>query len=215
MAREANGLVSLPILDTSSGTELGRVKDVLFDTDAHAVYGLLIAAPAGEMFLPRSSVRGYGMDAVTVSDPGAITPVVTEPRAQELMQSGIRLRGSKVVTEIGDALGTLDKIVIEDSGEVAEYVATKGILGLGTRTQFLPAHVRTIGADAIVVSGDVANGASPADQDGAATGGDELLARTPETDTPPGTDPTKETIVTSPDSQPGNLVEDEFKERAG
>lgn len=215
MAREANGLVSLPILDTSSGTELGRVKDVLFDTDAQAVYGLLVAAPAGEMFLPRSSVRGYGTDAVTVSDPGAITPVVTEPRAQELMQSGIRLRGSKVVTEIGDALGTLDKIVIEDSGEVAEYVATKGILGLGTRTQFLPAHVRTIGADAIVVSGDIANDASPVNQDGGTKDAANGVTGNAGAATPPGTDPTKETIVTSPDSQPGNLVEDELKARSG
>lgn len=230
MSREASKLISMPIMDISEGRQIGRVKDAIFDPEAHALYGLLVTADVGgESFLNRQAIRGLGESAVTVDGETAMHPIAGETRARQLMESGIRLRGCKVVTETGDSLGTLDKIVLDDEGCVEHYESQTGILGFGDRYELRPEQVVKIGADAIVVTADSKaeadeqreqrkNGGAtstsrvePAGESRATNGS----AVPPPSEAsvvqgvPVGTDPSKETVVSVTDSQPGNLIDDE------
>ncbi len=193
MTTEATALISRPVIDTSHGRQLGRVKDAVFDPEQQVFLGLLVEArPGGDMFLQRERIRAFGGDAVTVESESSLTPLVAEPRARAVVESGVHLRGSPVVTEEGEKLGSLDHIALNDDGSIACYSVSSGFLSLGDRIDILPSRVKTIGVDAIVVAPDV-------DVDG----------REPSWSTPPGTDPNKETIVSEPDSQPGNLIDEE------
>lgn len=289
MARDAGELVSKPVMNTAEGKQLGRVKDAIFDPEAHALYGLVVTTESGDMFLDRSTLRGLGSQAVTVESDDVMTPISMDAKAKELMDSGIHFRGSKVITQGGDSLGTLDKIMLGDDGQVEYYESSTGILGLGEKHEVRPSQVMKIGTDAIIVSDEalqdeedrakaqetassdasarfqqVTDGVSPqtrpsgpisepdnpprvqtdvgditaippaandptsptdaltasgatyagTELEGTITSGESqpttpLPGTAPDTATPAGTDPSKETLVVEPDSQPGNLIDDE------
>jgi uncharacterized protein YrrD len=201
MTRDASGLITKEVLDTSGGTALGRVKDAIFDPDGHVLYGLIVDTQNGDMSLGRESMLGFGEDAVTVENEESIRPLATETRARELMETGIHLRGTKVITEGGDSLGALGKIMLNDGFTISSYEASKGILGFGDKHEIRPAQVVKIGTGAIVVE----NAAAKTDADEQAATDVKAAAekRKPShapagarsTETPASTDPSKETLA--------------------
>ncbi|HZP57105.1 MAG TPA: PRC-barrel domain-containing protein [Dehalococcoidia bacterium] len=154
MARDASELMSLPVIATAEGRELGKVSDLVFDPERHALLGFVVASrePAGTpMYLSTERVRGLGSDAVTVDDEGALEALAAQRRAREIADSGIQIRGAKVITRGGDALGTVDRIIVDDDGRIAEYQVRSGPFGIGGRTTLKPEDVVAMGPDAIVV----------------------------------------------------------------
>jgi len=152
--RDANELLSMPVIATTEGKELGRVKDVLFDPDRHALLGLMVSPTTGMdslKFVDRDQIQAIGDTAITVSGAGVLHEVSSQPRAREVVDSGLHLRGTNVVTETGNSLGTVDKVLIDESGNVASYHASSGLLGFGDKTDIMPQEVISIGEDAIVV----------------------------------------------------------------
>lgn len=152
--RDANQLLSMPVIAVNEGKELGRVKDVLFDPERHTLLGFMVSPNAGMealKFVDRDQIEAIGDSAITVSASAALQEVSSQPRAQEIVDSCLHLRGTNVVTETGNSLGTIDKILIDDSGNVTAYHASSGLLGFGDKTDILPQEVISIGDDAIVV----------------------------------------------------------------
>jgi uncharacterized protein YrrD len=144
----------MPVIAVNEGKELGRVKDVLFDPDRHALLGVMVSPNAGMdtlKFVDREQIESIGDSAITVSASAALTEISARPRAQEIANSGLHLRGTPVVTETGNSLGTVDKILIDESGNITAYHASSGLLGFGDRTDVLPEEVISVGDDAIVV----------------------------------------------------------------
>lgn len=154
MNRDASELVSMPVIVTDEGREVGRVRDVLFDPDEQSLFGLMVSSndAEGNLFVPRDEVLGWGTEAITVERPEALQPFANQPRAEEIVASGIHLRGVKAITESGDTLGTIDKVLIDDDGNIACYAASKGFLGFGEKAEIRPQDVVTVGQDAIIVS---------------------------------------------------------------
>lgn len=157
--RDANDLISMAVMNTTDGREVGRVKDVVFDPERHMLLGLMVTRtgdPNGtETFLEMQRIRGLGKDAVTVDDDAALQPLSEQAQAKKIVDSGIHLKGTKVLTETGDALGAVQRIRLNDDGSVAGYDVASGILGLGGHTEILPGEVEKIGEDAIIVSAAV------------------------------------------------------------
>jgi uncharacterized protein YrrD len=153
--REANQQLSKPVIPVNEGKELGRVKDVLFDPDRHALLGVMVSPNTGMdtlKFVDRDQIESIGDSAITVSGSSALTEVSSQPRAEEIVNSGLHLKGTSVVTETGNSLGTVDKILIDDTGNITAYHASSGLLGFGDRTDVLPDEVISVGDDAIVVT---------------------------------------------------------------
>jgi uncharacterized protein YrrD len=169
--RDANELMSMPVIATGEGRELGRVKDVLFDPAQHALLGLMIASAAPDdavLFLDRARIKGIGQDAVTVDGEGDLEPFANAGRAREVVDSGIHLRGANVLTEGGDSIGKVDKVLVNEDGSVASYQVSKGVFGFGSRKELPPTSVISIGEDAVIVSNaarDIAEMGDDDDQD--------------------------------------------------
>lgn len=171
--RNASELMSLPVIATQQGREIGRVKDVLFDPNAHQLLGLMVTAAAAAestMFLERDAIRSIGDDAVTVDSDDKLGAVASYPRVREIIDSGIHLKGAPVLTESGESLGRVDKIMVDEAGGVAAYEVSRGVLGLGGRKEIAPADVISIGEDAIIVSRAAAEDADQHDEGAAAAG---------------------------------------------
>jgi uncharacterized protein YrrD len=153
--RDATELMSMPVISMSEGKQLGKVKDVLFDPEQHALLGLMVtpsSAMDSTMLVAKERINAIGDAAITVSDAAALQEVASQERAREIIDSCIHLRGTSVVSETGNSLGTIDKILIDDSGNVAAYRASSGLLGFGSKTDITPAEVISVGEDAIVVA---------------------------------------------------------------
>lgn len=154
--RDAEELVGMPVVSTTAGKDLGRVKDVLFDPEEQALLGLMVTPTGGGttenvLFIDREDIVGLGHDAVTVETDEALQSFTMQERAQEVVNSGIHLKGAKIITESGDELGTIDKILLGQNCEIVAYRASSGIMGLGGKEEVSSADVVKIGADAVIV----------------------------------------------------------------
>ena len=166
---ESTTLDSLPVVAVDEGRVLGRVRDLVFDPAAHMLLGAIVARSGGhpDAFLDISYVRQLGPFAVTIFRSDELQPLNAAPRAFEVVQSGVRVRGAPVMTEIGEPIGRLDKVWLDSSGRVVKYRASTGGLGLGRRREILPTDVVVIGEDVIIVKTLARETEAPA---GAATG---------------------------------------------
>jgi len=155
--RDAKELISMPVVATTEGRRIGRVKDVLFDPSAHALLGLMVGADDVDatMFLERQRIKGIGQDAVTVEGESALEPYAPAGRTREVVESGIHLRGANVLTEGGDSIGKLDRVLVNEDGTVASYRVSKGLLGFIYRKEIPPSEIVKIGEDAVIVADTV------------------------------------------------------------
>lgn len=127
MRRDAAELVSLPVFDMDAGQEVGKVRDALFDYEHHRLIGLLVRARGeDDVFLPKDLIGWMGADAVTMHGSEALRPPLADPVARPLVESGIHLRGTRVVSDTGTALGKVNKILLNMDGSVACYRASSG-----------------------------------------------------------------------------------------
>jgi uncharacterized protein YrrD len=154
--RDADELIGMPVVATMEGRELGKVKDVLFDPDEQALLGLMVTPTGGgttekALFVDRDDVVGLGHDAVTVEGVAALQSFSMQEHAQQVVDSGIHLKGAKLLTESGDELGTIDKILLGQDCEIVAYRAASGILGLGGKQEVSSEDVVKVGEDAVIV----------------------------------------------------------------
>lgn len=151
--KDASALISMKVVTTAEGVELGRVKDLVFDPESQRLLGLLLDARDNDrrMFVEGDHIRGVGRDAITVDSAGSMHPLETQPRARRIVDAGIRLRGANVLTEDGDRIGRINKVMMEDDGSIGSYTTRSGAFGLGGRHVVLPQQVLQIGSDAVIV----------------------------------------------------------------
>lgn len=121
---KASDLKGRAVVTLSDALKVGQVDDVLFDAEYRKVLGFRIKKGLFDRSeaVPRASVTGVGADAVTVSSPDAIN---AEDRFADLAGTIplSRAHGTKVVTEGGDLLGTLDEIELDDEARaVGSYI---------------------------------------------------------------------------------------------
>jgi uncharacterized protein YrrD len=110
------------------------------------------------MFVDRGDIVGIGKDAVTVATSDAVRTIETQTRAHEVVDSGIHLRGVEVLTEGGDSLGSVDKVLVEEDGTISGYEVSSGPLGLVGmgKKQIDAGDIVKIGGDRIIVADTVA-----------------------------------------------------------
>ena len=152
--RDVNDLRGMHVMATREGRDVGTVRDVLFDPDERAVLGIMVDSAADDgsrMFLPREQIRGFGERAVTVESEEDLAGIASAPRQREMIDHGVHLEGVKVITESGDALGKLDRVLLDDRGAIAGCHAKSGLFGLGHQRDIAPADIVSIGPDAVVV----------------------------------------------------------------
>lgn len=148
--RDAAELTSLPVVIASEGRSVGRVKDVLFDPERQTLLGLLVDGNgSGASFVRQDAIRALGAAAVMVASPEDVRSASDE-RTRAAVDGGLRLRGTMVLTEHGDPVGEIRRVMMKHDGTVVGYEVRGGFLQLGRR-RIAPADVLKIGPDAMIV----------------------------------------------------------------
>ncbi len=150
--RDARVFRGMPVKGARDGRAVGTVKDLLFDPDEKAVSGVLVSSTTREapgVFVARSHIERFGEDAVTVDSEVPISRPVS-PGTHE-RTAGMHLEGVRVVTDAGNAVGRIDRVLVDERGGIAGYHTKSGILGLGSKHDIAPADVVSIHEEALVV----------------------------------------------------------------
>ena len=151
---KASALKGKDVVSMVDGVQIGRVEDVLFDTNALRIAALALTTTGGRSILPFAAIRSLGADAVTVESATATQPAAVQADAGNLLRGLGDLTGLKVVNGEGAYLGDVRDVTIEQSsGALTELEAHRGgMLGMGGTGVTIPASaIRGIGPEMITV----------------------------------------------------------------
>ncbi len=153
---EIKGLAVFSITD---GKEIGKVKDLLINPDRKAVDYLIVEIPNwyfGSHVIAFNVAVGIGKDAVMVESGSALKELNLEPASIELVERGIRLVGSRVLTRKGVIIGKIAEYYVNvDNGQISGCELAdneNNIKGIIPSSAAL-----TFGKDALVVDNNIDN----------------------------------------------------------
>ncbi len=142
----------LAVFEIASGREIGKVSELLINANEKSIEYLVIDLPnwyCGAHVIPFHLTEGIGEDAVIIESEKLIRKLSEDPEAVRLVESGVTLIGSKVLTKKGKHIGHINEIFIdENSGQVtgcelADSITVKGIIPVK--------YTLTFGRDALIV----------------------------------------------------------------
>jgi uncharacterized protein YrrD len=154
----ASALKNRAVLTLSDAEKVGQIDDVLFDPEFRRVLGFRVKKG---MFghseaLPRDRVQAVGTDALTVGGPDAINNLDRFPELSAAR--GLQdVHGTRVVTEGGSLLGTVDELEIDESAQQVLTYTLKGSLIdrlRGEQATIAPAEVLRLGEGGIMIVAD-------------------------------------------------------------
>ncbi len=150
--KKSKEIIGAPVIGISEGMQIGTVKGLVINPKQKNVEFLLLDEPGDDRELKGLSFRsaeGVGEFAVTVEDRNVIVNIMNIPILVELVQKGIQVLGTQVVTRRGKLLGEVVEFSVDtESGELAEFFYK----GKEENEQFLPARaVITIGKEVLIV----------------------------------------------------------------
>ena len=131
MTKKSVEILGLPVISITEGRELGISKTLIIDANAGAVGAITIEDEdwyRGVKLLPYSSVIAIGRDAVTVTSSNSILTLEESSDFEAMLDSNIRIIGTKAITKTGTINGKVNEIFISDDGmvEKIQIVAPDG-----------------------------------------------------------------------------------------
>jgi sporulation protein YlmC with PRC-barrel domain len=151
---DAERLNDVAVVSVTEAARLGRVRDVLFQTEPLRVAAIKAAGPSSEFILPFDRVSSFGSDALMVETPDVTQLSRTDGSFGQLLGLS-ELKKLKVVDEEGTYVGTVRAVDFDpDSGRVERLFAEAGgMLGIGgTKTTIEAQMVRSVGSDLLTVA---------------------------------------------------------------
>lgn len=147
-------LRGMAVVDLSGAERLGRVADVLFETDPLKLSGFVLRDGTSERVLDFGNISEIGPDAIVTRE----QPVTDDLERGRHGRPGLdELARLKVMDEGGRFKGYIAGVRIDpNTGAVSEVHVRKGdVLGFGGETQTVdPGGVVAIGADLVVIQRD-------------------------------------------------------------
>lgn len=138
MSETFQEVIGRKVVSRSSAQELGTVSDFLYDGVRRSIAGIVLGHGRKAQIVDWKNVTGFGVDAVMVSDDGALREPADE-RESQACSGKLGLVGKRALTETGNELGTVDDVVFDpgDGRVLALVVAgnerpAEGLLGAGS-----------------------------------------------------------------------------------
>lgn len=156
---QASDLRGRAVVTLADATKIGTVDDILFDSGYQRVEGFILKEGSflgSKSAIPRARVTAIGSDAVTVASTAEIGPTTRFSELQNTRSLG-QAHGTKVVTEKGELLGTLDGFELDDEVlEVRTCRLAAPLLGrlFNRQDTFTPQHIRRVGEGGLMVVDD-------------------------------------------------------------
>ena len=162
--RKGKAVEGLKVIGQVDGSDLGRVRDVVFDYETSRVLGLVLSER--ELFglvkaqvIPWSYIREIGPDSVMVESAESVIRADDDPVIDAEMRREHGLSGREIHTTDGKNLGTFSDIYFQDDGTVVGYEVSGGIFSdMSTGRRFMPVPSNfVVGTDVAVVPPEVAH----------------------------------------------------------
>ena len=158
--RKGKSLLNLTVVGQSDGTQLGHVRDLIFDHEADQVLGLVLNEKdlfglIDAQVVPWNQVRSIGSDTILVESSHSKIHLKDDERMRQVTDTHREavLSGTRILTVDGRQLGTLaDTFIEETTGRVLGYEVSGGFIADTLRgKKFLPAPPPlTVGQDAAI-----------------------------------------------------------------
>lgn len=150
--KKSKEIIGAPVISISEGIQIGSVKGLVVNPQQKNVEFLLLdELQEGKELkgLSFRSAEGVGEFAVTVQNSNVIVDLMKISLLKELVQKGIQVLGTKVVTRKGKFLGEVTEYSVDtESGELTEFFYNVS----GEKEQSLPAlSIITIGKEVLIV----------------------------------------------------------------
>lgn len=125
-------LLSLPVVTLKDRTQIGEVKELIYDHTKNQVIGYLIEPGGwlrdGKGFLHVDLVR-RDEDCLIINDESVVRKLGTIPELKEIKESQNDLRGLRVEQENGHILGVIQDLVVDgETGEILGYEVSDGFI---------------------------------------------------------------------------------------
>jgi uncharacterized protein YrrD len=157
---EFNDLVDVPVVSNAAASEIGRVKEVLFNPAANALFGVVVSPTEKDaplLLIPLRGIRSIGKDAITIESLNVAEYFEDNVAAKEISAAGGYRSGMEVMTQSGESVGKVDKVTINEDGTVASYHSTTGFFG--TKHDIEPSEVVSGSAEKLIISDSAREGA--------------------------------------------------------
>lgn len=114
-------IIGLPVISITEGRELGMSKSLLIDAPNGSIAAITIEDEdwyRGVKLLPYSSVIAIGEDAVTITNSENILTLEDAGDYEAMMDTNIKIIGTKAITKSGTIQGKVVEIYIGDNGKI-------------------------------------------------------------------------------------------------
>jgi uncharacterized protein YrrD len=152
---EIKDLNHVSVVSNSAAREIGKVREVLFDPGANALFGIVVSPPeknSRPLLVLLKDIRAIGKDAISVTGDN-IESFEENARAKVISAAGGHHGGMNVMTESGESVGKVDKVTLNEDGTVASYHSTTGFFG--SKHDIEPSEVIS-GSEAKLIISDTA-----------------------------------------------------------
>lgn len=163
--RKGKSFLGLKVISEVDGTDMGHVKDLIFDHDNDQVLALLMSDKdlfglVDAQIIPWEHVAHVGPDAITVTNSHARINAGSDPRVQSVLNRDTVLSGTRVYSTDGQELGALaDTYINEETGHIEGYEISGGFVSdTVSGKRFLPSgHDLHVGKDVALVDSSAAD----------------------------------------------------------
>lgn len=118
-------ILRLPVVSSQTGKPLGMVNDFVLDAAKGVIEAYEVRSGRHKRYLSTVDISKYYDNAVLVPSPDVLQRTDELIRLKELLNSPIRIIGSKVVTEEGKKLGTVRDCMIHSTGHFIAKINVK------------------------------------------------------------------------------------------
>lgn len=116
--KKANDILRVPIIAIAEGEELGRVEDLIIDSENGKVEYLIVNDVEwylGAKLISFENIKGIGVDVITTDKKSNLKKFSEYENAIDFAKKGIKIIGTKIYTETGVFVGQIDEIVIDEN----------------------------------------------------------------------------------------------------
>jgi len=161
--RRGKSIVGLRVISEADGSEMGSVRDLVFDHQAGAVLALVLSEKGlfglvKTQVVPWDQVLSVGEDAVMVQSAASKIAAPDVPHIKAVMERQATFAGTHVLSADGQDLGVLSDLQLDEAtGRVLGYEVSGGLVSDAlSGKRFLPASPdMKLGAGNALVASEV------------------------------------------------------------
>jgi len=167
--RKSRNFLSLPVVSLDEGKEIGRVRALVINPNTAEVAALLVQHGgffSEQKVIPYPRVVSAGNNALTIQKAGSAEKLTSLPQIINLVKENVQLKGARVITEGGTALGVVEEFFVDPATGKITAFEIGGKFGdklLKGRAVLPAGEVRTIGKDVLVVHNGAEEALTPSE----------------------------------------------------